>query len=565
MADRSQDLLQARGSPPPQPVDERVSPSLDATQLAELAPFGDEVTVAAGDVLFRAGDPSYDFFVVLEGRAEIVRQDIDSDAFIAGYGAGGFLGELSLVTGQRPWLTARMVEPGRVLRIGRDDFRRLMSGKPELADVIFTALAARRERLLKGDGAQAVRIVGSRYSPEAIALRSFATRTHLAHQWIDLEEAPDPEVLLASMGLRPPDTPAAFTPTAVLRRTTPGELAEHLGLTFRPTPGTLFDLVVVGTGPAGLASAVYGASEGLNTLSLDAVAIGGQAGSSSRIENYAGFPNGISGEELASRTAMQAQRLGARLNAPCLANGLRLEHGFLVVTLADGSEIPCRAVIVASGARYRRLAVDDLQRFEGRGVYYAATDLEARICAGNDVTVVGGGNSAGQAAVYMAQQRCKVSIVIRRADLAETMSRYLIERIEADPRIEVLANTEVRALAGESHLEEVTLEHTPTQARRTVPCGGLFCFIGAEPATDWLHGMVALDSRGFIVTDRDIPEPDNGTSLFAGRDPLPFETSTMGVFAAGDVRHGSLKRVAAAVGEGSSAVRSVHDHLASIA
>jgi thioredoxin reductase (NADPH) len=562
MSERDRDTKDTDSPPPGRADDAAVSPSLDRSALAELAPFGEEVAVEAGDELFRAGDPSYDFFVVLEGEAQIIRPDIDSEAVVATYGPGGFLGELSLVTGQRPYLTARVKEPGRVLRVRRDDFRRLMRSKPDLADIIFTAFAARRERLRQGDGARAVRIVGSRYSPEALALRAFATRSRFPHVWIDLEDAPDPEVLLASMGLRPPDMPAVITPTAVLRRATPGEFAEHLGLTFRTVPGMLFDLVVVGTGPAGLAAAVYGSSEGLNTVCLDAVAIGGQAGASSRIENYAGFPNGISGEELVSRTAMQAQRLGARLSAPCEAAGLRPEHGFHVVMLSDGSEIPCRTVIVASGARYRRLSVADLPRFEGAGVYYAATDLEARICGGKDVIVVGGGNSAGQAAIYMAHQLCAVTIAIRRSDLTETMSRYLIERIEANPRIEILSNTVVTALAGASHLEEVTLEHTPTGTRKTVPCGGLFCFIGAEPATGWLDGTVALDSDGFILTDRDLPDADTADLVSARRDHLPFETSMVGVFAAGDVRHGSLKRVAAAVGEGSSAVRSVHDLLA---
>ncbi|HVA03921.1 MAG TPA: FAD-dependent oxidoreductase [Acidimicrobiales bacterium] len=541
--------------------DDVVAPTLDSSTLAELAEFGEEQAVRAGEVLYQAGDPSYDFYVVLDGRAAIVRRDTDAETVIAVYSAGRFLGELSLLTGQRPYLTGRVTESGRVLRIRPREFRRLMSAKPDIADLIFKAFSARRERLREGDGARAIRIVGSRYSSDAMALRAFATRSHLPHTWIDLEEAPDPEVLLASMGLRPPDMPTVITPTAVLRRTSPGEFAEHLGLTFRPVPGTLFDLVVIGTGPAGLASAVYGASEGLNTVTLDAVTIGGQAGASSRIENYVGFPNGISGEDLVSRTAIQAQRLGARLNAPCVATGLRPEHGFHVVTLSDGSEIPCRAVIVASGARYRRLVVDDLQRFEGAGVYYAATDLEARICGGHDVVVVGGGNSAGQAAIYMSQQRCKVVIAIRRDDLTETMSRYLIERIDANPRIKVLANTEVRALAGAGHLEQVTLEHTPTGATRTVTCGGLFCFIGAEPATSWLKDTVALDSHGFVLTDRDLLDGDPALAPFPGRDPLPFETSMMGVFAVGDVRHGSLKRVAAAVGEGSSAVRSVHEHL----
>ena len=282
-----------------------------------------------------------------------------------------------------------------------------------------------------------------------MALRAFAARSRLPHEWIDIEDEDDVDVLLAGMGFRPRDTPVVITTTGVLRHPSPGELAEHLGLTFRQAPGYMFDLVVVGSGPAGLAAAVYGASEGLDTISLDAVSTGGQAGASSRIENYVGFPNGISGEELASRAAIQAQRLGARLNAPCEVAGLRVEDGFEVIVLADGSEVPARTVIVASGARYRRLAVDDLERFEGAGVYYAATDLEARICAGQPVIVVGGGNSAGQAAIYLAQQRSEVSIVIRGDDLTHSMSHYLIERIEADPRIELLTTTEVRALVGE--------------------------------------------------------------------------------------------------------------------
>lgn len=563
MSERDIDEPQAGTGPIVAADDEVLAPRLDAAALVELAAFGEEQSVTAGDILWRAGDASYDFYVVLEGRAEVVRIDaaIETETVVVSYAAGGFLGELNLLTGQRPYLTARVTESGRVLRIPRDAFRHLMSAKPDIADLIFNALTARRELLRSNDAARAIRIIGSRYSPGAMALRAFAMRSHLPHAWIDLEDVDDPDVLLASMGLRPIDAPAVITPTAVLRTPTPGEFAEHLGLTFRPVPGTLFDLVVIGTGPAGLASAVYGASEGLTTVTLDAVAVGGQAGASSRIENYAGFPNGISGEDLVARTAIQAQRLGAHLNAPCEAVGLRAEHGFHVVTLTDGSEIPCRAVIVASGARYRRLDVEDLQRFEGAGVYYAATDLEARICTGRDVVVVGGGNSAGQAAIYMAQQHCKVLIAIRRDDLSETMSRYLVERIEADPRVEVLARTEVRGLAGHEHLEQVALEHTPTGVVTTVTCGGLFCFIGAEPATAWLADAVALDSHGFILTDRDLADEESDGPRFTGRDALPFETSAMGVFAVGDVRHGSLKRVAAAVGEGSSAVRSVHEHL----
>jgi thioredoxin reductase (NADPH) len=543
---------------------ERAAPTLDAEALAELEPFGEVRAVEVGDILYRAGDEAYDFVVVLEGVVDIVRPDLDGETLITTHGAGRFLGELNMVTGQRSYLTARVSRPGRVLAIPRDEFRRVMSIKPDLADVIFSAFVARRELLREGEGARAIRIIGSRFSREAMALRAFASRSRVPHTWIDIEDDEDVDVLLANMGFRPRDTPVVITTTGVLRHPSPGEFAEHLGLTFRQQPGYVFDLVVVGSGPAGLSAAVYGASEGLDTVSLDAVATGGQAGASSRIENYVGFPNGISGEDLASRAAIQAQRLGARLNAPCEVAGLRAEDGFHVIVLADGSEIPARTVIVAAGARYQRLDVDDLERFEGAGVYYAATDLEVRTCTGLPVLVVGGGNSAGQAAIYLAQNTSRVSIVIRSDDLTHSMSHYLIERIDADPRIDVLTNTHVRALAGDPHLDHVTLEHTPTGERRVIACSGLFCFIGADPATAWLGGELELDPKGFILTDRSLPDAIISGPRFATRDPLPYETSVPGVFAVGDVRSGSQKRVAAAVGEGSSAVRSVHEHLATI-
>jgi thioredoxin reductase (NADPH) len=533
-------------------------PVLSKAQLLEMSPFGTEQPTVAGQFLFQAGEASQDLFVLLEGAAEIVRLDGADAVVIASYGPGGFAGELNLLTGQRRSLSCRVTEVGRVLVIEQAEFRRLMSVRPALAEIIFNALVARREVLRSGEGAQAIRIVGSRYSPEAMSLRAFAEHSHLAHAWIDLEDAEDPDAALAGMGLRRQDIPAVLTATETLRRPSPATFAEHLGLTFSPTPGYVFDLVVVGSGPAGLAAAVYGASEGLRTVSLDAVAVGGQAGSSSRIENYAGFPNGISGEDLTGRAAVQAMRLGARLNAPCEVVGLRAESGFHVLVLADGSEIPTRAVIVASGARYQRLAMGNLERFEGAGVYYAATDLEARVCSGTAVMVIGGGNSAGQAAIYLGQSNCSVTIAIRRDALTETMSQYLIERIEADPKIDLMTGVEVRALDGEDRLQHVTLESTATGTRQTIPCSGLFCFIGARPATAWLGDAVALDRDGFVLTDRQLPESPAGS----GSGVLPFETSVPGVFAAGDVRHGSMKRVAAAVGEGSSAVRSVHERLA---
>ncbi len=542
----------------PEEADAIGGPVLSASEIAEMAEFATERRAPAGELLFQAGEASYDLYVVLEGEVAVVRSDSEEEVPISTFGAGNFVGELTLLTGQHRFLSCRVTRTARLLVIAQPEFRRLMSLRPALAETIFSTLLARRELLRSGQGAQAIRIVGSRYSPEAMSLRAFAEHSRLAHTWIDLEEAADEESLLSSLGLDAHDVPAVITPTEILRRASTATFAEHLGLTFRPTPGYIFDLVVVGSGPAGLAAAVYGASEGLRTVSLDAVTIGGQAGASSRIENYTGFPNGISGGDLTARAAVQAMRLGARLNSPCEVAGLRAEAGFHAVVLRDGSEIPTRAVIIATGARYRRLPVEDLERFEGAGVYYAATDLEARVCDGRSVVVIGGGNSAGQAAIHLAQHNCSVTIAIRRSDLTQSMSQYLIERTEADPRIELLSGVEVAGLGGGEHLEEVTLRQAATGERKTIPCSGLFCFIGARPATAWLGDCVALDEDGFVLTDRQL----QGPSAAAGTTALPFETSMPGVFAAGDVRHGSMKRVAAAVGEGSSAVRSVHERLA---
>jgi thioredoxin reductase (NADPH) len=540
-------------------------PKLDDRTIEELEAVGEVRSVTAGEILYRAGDPTPDFIVVLEGAAEIVREDVREgeagDDVVATHTARNFLGELNLLTGQRAFLTARVSQPGRVLVVPLSDFRRLMSTHPDFSDTVFRAFVERRKILRASGAAGAIRIIGSRFSPDTMALVAFANRARLPHTWIDLEDIDDVPVFLASVGVRPRDVPVVFTPTTTLRNATPGQFAANLGLSYQPLPGYSSDLVVVGTGPAGLSASLYGASEGLETLSLDAVGPGGQAGASSRIENYLGFPDGVSGDELVTRAAIQAMRLGAHLNAPCQVAGLRLEEGFHVVVLADESEVPSKAVIIATGARYRRLEVENLEQFEGSGVYYAATELEARVCRGSNAIVVGGGNSAGQAAIYMAQQGSPVLLAVRRPALVETMSRYLIDRVEADERIEVLYRTEVRALAGRSHLEEVTLEHNESGERRTVACQGLFCFIGAVPATAWLGGCVALDRSGFVLTDRSLPDDVAHGPAFGGRDPLPLETSVPGVFAVGDVRSGSMKRVAAAVGEGSSAVRQVHEYL----
>jgi thioredoxin reductase (NADPH) len=346
-----------------------------------------------------------------------------------------------------------------------------------------------------------------------------------------------------------------------LRRPTTGDLAAYLGLTLDSTPERRFDLVVVGGGPAGLAAAVYGASEGLSTLLLEQVAVGGQAGTSSRIENYLGFPTGISGADLTMRALVQAEKFGAHLTSPCTATELREQGGHLVVHLSDGTDVAARAAIAASGARYRRLEVDRLDEFEGRGVYYAATELEARLCAGSPVVVVGGGNSAGQAGLFLAESCTRVTFVIRGDNIDTGMSRYLVDRILADERITVRTNTLVTGLEGDDSL--VAVRATGPEGDETLHCAALFSFIGADPASDWLCGCAQLDERGFVLTDRALdPQHVDGGAEALGRQLLPFETSKPGLFAVGDVRAGSIKRVAAAVGEGSAAVRSVHEYLA---
>jgi thioredoxin reductase (NADPH) len=396
-----------------------------------------------------------------------------------------------------------------------------------------------------------------------LQLREFLSRTRIPYEWLDPDADPHVRDVLEQFGLELPDLPVVVSSDTVLRRATPGSLAQHLGLTVDRLPERCFDLVIVGGGPAGLAAAVYGASEGLRTLGVDMVAPGGQAGTSSRIENYFGFPVGISGGELAQRGFVQAEKFGAQLTAPCEGVSLKEKSGHLVVELSDGSEVAGRAVIAATGAHYRRLAVERIREFEAKGVYYAATELEARQCAGSPVVVVGGGNSAGQAAVFMADKGSAVTVVIRGAQLSASMSGYLVRRLESHPHIDVLVSSHVVALEGEDVLHSVQIEGPGGRSGR--PCSALFSFIGADPQSGWLSGCAALDEHGFVLTDRSLaPEllDRDGVWSALGRAPLPYQTSHPGLFAVGDVRSGSAKRVATAVGEGSAAVRAIHEYLA---
>ena len=535
-------------------------PTLGDADVTVFDALGTRRSTAVGELLYREGDATYDFYVVVSGAVEILVAADREERVIARHGAGRCLGELSLLTGMRVFVSARVVEPGEVIVVPRTALQRVIATSPHLSDTILAAFLARRSGLMT-DAASAVRVVGSRFSPESLRIREFLARSGIPHEWLDPDRDPAVDVVLREFGVPPGELPVVIATGKVLRRPTPGALADYLGLTVDRVTERCFDLVVVGGGPAGLAAAVYGASEGLRTLGVEMVAIGGQAGASSRIENYLGFPTGIPGADLTQRAMVQAEKFGAQLTSPCAATGLREEAGHLVVRLSDATDVAGRAVIVASGARYRRLDAVRLTDFEGNGVYYAATEMEARQCAASPVVVAGGGNSAGQAALFLAEAGSPTSIVIRGADLATSMSRYLIDRIESDPRIDVRTGTRITSLDGDRSLTSIRV--TGADGDAVMPCAGLFSFIGAEPASEWLSGCAALDDRGFVLTDRSLEDRHlDGRWDALGRRPLPFETSHPGLFAVGDVRAGSTKRVAAAVGEGSAAVGAVHEHLA---
>ena len=539
--------------------DAEAFPTLDDTDIAVFDALGTRRTIAVGEYLYRQGDAKYDFYVVVSGAVDILVESDGEERLITHHGAGRFLGELNLLTGMRAFVSARVVEDGEVIAVPRPALQQVIATRPHLSDTILAAFLARRSLLLSG-AASTLRVVGSRFSPDSLAIREFLARSRIPHEWLDPDRESGVEAVLREVGVTPDELPVVIASGSVLRGPTPGALAEYLGLTLGNIPERCFDLVVVGGGPAGLAAAVYGASEGLQTLGVEMIAVGGQAGASSRIENYLGFPTGISGTDLTQRAFVQAEKFGAHLTAPCAATSLREEAGHLVLRLTDGTDVAGRAVIVASGARYRRLDAERLEDFEGNGVYYAATEIEARQCAKSPVVVVGGGNSAGQAALFLSESGSPTTIVIRGPELARSMSRYLIDRIDEDARIEVKTETRITSLHGDRTLTSVQLA-TATGAE-VVPCVALFSFIGAEPASEWLSGCAALDERGFVLTDRSLGSEQLGARWEAlGRRPLPYETSHPGLFAVGDVRSGSTKRVAAAVGEGSAAVRAVHEYL----
>jgi thioredoxin reductase (NADPH) len=527
-------------------------PRLTDEQIETLSEHGERRPTRSGEVLFREGDRSYDFFVILEGLVAIVEGYGNEERVLGVHGPRRFLGELNLLTGQASFLTAVVREPGEVLAVPVERMRELVVRDPSLGDVILRAFLLRRSILI--EIAAGFRIVGSRYSPDTRRLREFAARNRLPHRWIDLEEDSDAEALLRALQVSPEETPVVVLSDRVLRNPSNAELARAIGLKAPRPHEHVCDLVVVGSGPAGLAAAVYGASDGLDTFAVDSVATGGQAETTSLIENYLGFPSGISGIELAERATIQARKFGADITVPVAAVSLRRNGGDYIVGLEDGESLSGRAVVIATGAHYRRLPVPGLEEFEGTSIYYAATQVEALVCGGDPVAVVGGGNSGGQAAVFLSRTAAQVWLVVRESELGEYMSRYLVDQVERNPRIKVLLHSEVRELLGEGGaLREIVVEDTQAGERHTLPARALFVFIGADPCTPWLAGQLALDDNGFILT---------GPAVAAGdREPALLETSWDGVFAAGDVRSGSARRVAAAVGEGAMAVRLAYQHL----
>jgi len=541
---------------------DQVFPTLTPAQVARVAAHGRVRRVDQGDVLVEAGQQTARFFVVTEGLIEVVRPIGAAEDSVALFRPGQFTGEVNVLPGRRGFGRVRAAEPGEVIEVDRENLLTLVQTDSELSEILMRAFLLRRVQLI-ARGLGDVVLVGSTHCAGTLRIKEFLTRNGHPHTYLDLDRDAGVQDLLDRFRVGVADIPVVICRcTVVLRNPTNQQIAECLGFNDAIDRTHLRDLVVVGAGPAGLAAAVYAASEGLDVLVLESTAPGGQAGASSRIENYLGFPTGISGQELAARAYNQAQKFGAQLMVGNDAKRLTCDRQPYTIELDEGPRVPARAVIIASGAEYRRLSIANLAQFEGTGVYYAATFMEAQLCGGDEVVVVGGGNSAGQAAVFLAQTARRVHMLVRSSGLAETMSRYLIRRIEDHPAIVLHVRTEIVGLEGDHHLERVTWRDNQSGRVETLDIRHVFSMTGAMPSTAWLQGCLALDARGFIKTGPDLSPEDLAAARWPlGRAPHLLETSLPGVFAVGDVRSGSVKRAASAVGEGSIAIAAVHQVL----
>jgi len=540
---------------------DRLFPTLASAQIARIAAHGDRRQVQRGEVLVEAGENPR-FFVVTAGNIEIVRPARGTEEVVAVCGPGQFTGEVNMLSGRRGFLRIRASASGEVIAVERERLLALVQTDSELSDILMRAFILRRVELIARGIGDAV-LVGSSHSSGTLRIKEFLTRNGHPYSYLDLDRDADVQDLLDHFHITVADIPVVICRgESVLRNPSNRQIADCLGFNEAIDRTQIRDLVILGAGPAGLAAAVYGASEGLDVLVLESDAPGGQAGSSSKIENYLGFPTGVSGRELAGRAYTQAQKFGAQILIAKCAKRLACDRKPYAIELDDGERAPARAVIIATGAVYRRLPIDNVSQFEGTGVYYGATFVESQLCRAEEVIVVGGGNSAGQAAVFLAQTSKCVHMLVRSDGLAASMSRYLIRRIEENPAIDLRTCTEIVSLEGGEHLERVQLRNKRTGKTETRDVRHIFVMTGAVPNTAWLGGYVLLDAKGFIKTGTDLsPEDLAATRWPLTRPPHLLETSLPGVFAVGDVRAGAVKRVASAVGEGSIAIASVHQML----
>jgi thioredoxin reductase (NADPH) len=550
-----------RGLPLTKSHREKIFPKLTPSQIDRIAACGRTRSVQPGEVLIEQGDTSVPFFVVITGEVEIVRPFGARETLITVHGPGEFTGEVNMLSGRRSFFRARATKPGKVIELDHQQMLGLVQTDAELSDILMRAFILRRVELIAA-GVGDIVLVGSTYSAGTLRIKEFLMRNGHPYSYIDLERDPDVQNLLDSFQVSASEIPVLICRGQIVLRN-PGnqQIADCLGFNESIDQTHVRDLIIIGAGPSGLAAAVYGASEGLDVLMLETSSPGGQAGSSSRIENYLGFPTGISGQELAARAYNQAQKFGAHM---LVARAARLicDRKPCVVELENGTRISTRTVLIATGAQYRKLPLENLSRFEGAGVYYGGTFVEAQLCGGKEVIVVGGGNSAGQAAVFLAQTAKRVYMLVRSSGLAATMSRYLIRRIENSPTITLLPQTEIVDVEGGNHLKSVSWRNSQTGLTEKHQISHIFIMTGADPNTRWLDGCIALDDKGFIKTGQDIsPENLSATGWPLTRQPYLLETSLPGVFAVGDVRGGSIKRVASAVGEGSIAISFVHKAL----
>jgi thioredoxin reductase (NADPH) len=542
-------------------VAEHAFPTLTPEHVARLARHGRARSVARGEVLVEAGQQANSFFIVTTGQVDIVQSGASEERLVASLRAGQFTGETNMLSGRRGLATLRAVEPTEVIEVDRKDLLSLIQTDEQLSEILMRAFILRRVSLI-AQGFGDVVLAGSAFCQGTLRVKEFLTRNGHPYTFVDLDRDSGVQELLDHFAVGPEDVPVLICRgTIVLRNPTNAQIADCLGLNDAIDQGRIRDVLIIGAGPAGLAAAVYGASEGLDVLMIESQAPGGQAGSSSRIENYLGFPTGISGQELAARALTQAEKFGAELMIAKGARRLSCERRPYRIEIDGGAPVPARTVVIASGAQYRKLNVPNLDEFEGAGVYYGATTIEAQLCRDEEVIVVGGGNSAGQAAVFLAQTVKRVHVLVRGAGLAETMSRYLIRRIEGSPTIVLRPHTEIVALEGANHLERVSWRDNETGVTRH-DIRHVFSMTGAAPNTGWLDGCVVLDGKGFIKTGAELSKEELAAAKWPlARPPHLLETSRPGVFAVGDVRCGNVKRVASAVGEGSIAITFVHQAL----